>query len=245
MTIAPVSGLGRCPRACQGLTLLIAFALAACATPSPGDQAVVSTSPVGIVEPQSVAPAASIESPATAISLSSAPSTDTSRSVLPVPEVPAALAAAPTPADAAALTILLRDAYQFRLLSAAQLAAETENLEILERLEPTAEHRLRWALALAQTLQIQDTQRALGLIQIVLESPDPQSVALRPLAHLLGHLLREQRRLDLQNERLSQQLRESQRRVEQLNDRIEAMRAIERSLNRPLPLSAPPRPNTP
>jgi hypothetical protein len=147
--------------------------------------------------------------------------------------------------DASPLDGLLRDAYQFRLLSAPQLAAEIERLERIERQEATAEHTLRWALALAQTLQVQDTQRALALVQRVLESPDPQSVTLRPLAHLLGHLLREQRRLDLQNERLSQQLRESQRRVEQLNDRIEAMRAIERSLNRPAPSSAPPRPTAP
>jgi DNA repair ATPase RecN len=140
---------------------------------------------------------------------------------------------------------LLRDAYQFRLLNGQQLAAEIDRMERLERNRLDAQQRLRWALALSQTLQVQDTQKALGLVQEVLESPDEQSVALRPLAHLLGQMLREQRRLDAQNERLSQQLRDNQRRVEQLNDRLEAMRAIERSLNRPAPLPAAPRSATP
>jgi hypothetical protein len=132
--------------------------------------------------------------------------------------------------EAGLMSDLLREAYQLRLLNAPQLAAE---LERLEREPPSAEQRLRWSLALAQTLHMPDTQKALVLVQEVLESPDPASVALRPLAHLLGHLLREQRRLDGHNDRLGAQLRESQRRVEQLSDRIEAMRAIERSLNRP------------
>ena len=40
----------------------------------------------------------------------------------------------------------------------------------------------------------------------------------------------EQRRLEDSLERQSQQLREHQRRIDQLNERLEAMRAIERSL---------------
>lgn len=240
MTPTPVSVLGWRPVARLGLTFLIVFAAAACASPPSNDSPAVSASPPA--EPQAPEPVAQVESSATAVSLPSASSTTNAfPTVEPEPEVPAAAPAESDSPETQVLTALLRDAYQFRLLNAPQLAVEIARLERLERLQPTAEHRLRWALALAQTLQIQDTQRALGLIQTVLESPDTQSVFLRPLAHLLGHLLREQRRLDLQNERLSQQARENQRRVEQLNDRIEAMRAIERSLNRSVPLTTPSR----
>jgi len=174
-----------------------------------------------------------------------------SGAVSPAPQSVPPVTPAPAPRPTAAydrseaMLELLRDAYQFRLLNGQQLAAEIDRMERLERNRLDAQQRLRWALALSQTLQVQDTQKALGLVQEVLESPDEQSVALRPLAHLLGQMLREQRRLDAQNERLSQQLRDNQRRVEQLNDRLEAMRAIERSLNRPAPLPAAPRSATP
>lgn len=131
---------------------------------------------------------------------------------------------------------LIRYFYQIRLLNGPQLTAEIERFDSPPS---TGDDRLRLALALVQTLQLAETQRALGLVQDVLEAPDERSETVKPLAHLLGHLLREQRRLDLQNDRLSQQLRDHQRRVEQLNDRIEAMRAIERSLNRPAPRPVP------
>ena len=232
--------------------LMIAFALTACASAPTSQPSVVPVAPSGAAAPAdasslAVQPDTEVESagPVTESVALPLPLPDTGQPPQQLADAPAGLSGARVSMDASPLDGLLRDAYQFRLLSAPQLAAEIERLERIERLESTAEHRLRWVLALAQTLQVQDTQRALALVQKVLESPDPQSVALRPLAHLLGHLLREQRRLDLQNERLSQQLRESQRRVEQLNDRIEAMRAIERSLNRPAPSSAPPRPIAP
>ena len=53
---------------------------------------------------------------------------------------------------------------------------------------------------------------------------------LKPLARLLAARLLDQRRLEDGVERQSQQLRDSQRRIEVLNERLEAMRAIERSL---------------
>lgn len=211
------------------------------------------TSSAGSPEPVPAAPAPAVaEAPAVAPAdpaTSSSPPGSTS--VAPVTQSVTPVMAAPAPRPNAAfdgseaMLELLRDAYQFRLLNGPQLAAEIDRMERLERNRLDARQRLRWALALSQTLQVQDTQKALGLVQEVLESPDEQSVALRPLAHLLGQMFREQRRLDAQNERLSQQLRDNQRRVEQLNDRIEAMRAIERSLNRPAPLPAAPRPATP
>lgn len=212
-------------------------------TPSAGSPAPVPA------EPAPAAAAAPAVAPADPPNSSSPPGgitpvTASPQGVSPVTATPAPLPNAAFDGSEAMLE-LLREAYQFRLLNGPQLAAEIDRMERLERHRLDARQRLRWALALSQTLQVQDTQKALGLVQEVLESPDEQSVALRPLAHLLGQMFREQRRLDAQNERLSQQLRDNQRRVEQLNDRIEAMRAIERSLNRPAPLPTAPRPATP
>jgi len=53
----------------------------------------------------------------------------------------------------------------------------------------------------------------------------------------------EQRRVEDDRDKQVQQLRESQRRIDQLNDRIEALRAIERSFarpNQPAPTLPPP-----
>ena len=65
-----------------------------------------------------------------------------------------------------------------------------------------------------------------------------------PFARLLHARLSEQRRLEEQVDRQSLQLREQQRRLEQLGAQLDALRAIERSLNtRPaVPAPAAPRP---
>ena len=50
----------------------------------------------------------------------------------------------------------------------------------------------------------------------------------------------EQRRVEDDRDKQAQQLRDSQRRIDQLNDRIEALRAIERSFARPNPAAPAP-----
>ena len=62
------------------------------------------------------------------------------------------------------------------------------------------------------------------------------------LARTLAARYLEQRRIEDDRDRQSQQVRDSQRRIEQLNDRLEALRAIERSVSRqnaPAPAAAP------
>lgn len=90
--------------------------------------------------------------------------------------------------------------------------------------------QMQLALALMHMPQAVDTARALGLLQRVVGSPTPEATPLKPLARLLAHQLMEQRRLEDSLERQGQQLRENQRRIDQLSERLEAMRAIERSL---------------
>jgi enoyl-CoA hydratase/carnithine racemase len=99
---------------------------------------------------------------------------------------------------------------------------------------------MRLAIALMHTQLPADTARALGLLQRVINNPAPESTALKPLARLLATRLGTQRRLEDTVERQGQQLRDHQRRIEQLSERLEAMRAIERSLTtrpkaRPVP----------
>lgn len=107
---------------------------------------------------------------------------------------------------------------------------------------------LELALALGQTRNPSDTVRALGVLDPLVKSTDPQHAPWRPLARQLAARYTEQRRLEEQVERQSQQLRDAQRRQEQLAQQLEALKAIERSLtNRPpaAPAGANNRPPTP
>jgi hypothetical protein len=149
------------------------------------------------------------------------------------PPVPTAVAAGAEavaqarPPSAPLLAPALAYAERLRSLSAGELAAEQALIG-----EPggSVERQMQLALILAQTHVPVDTARALGLLQRLVVSTAPEAAELRPLARLLIGRLLEARRLEDQADRLAQQLREAQRRIDVLNDRLEAMRAIERSL---------------
>jgi len=93
--------------------------------------------------------------------------------------------------------------------------------------------QMQLALVLAQTRSSADLARALGLLQRVIANSSNDAQPLHPLARLLAARYQEQRRVEDERDRQAQQLRDSQRRIEQLSDRIEALRAIERSFARP------------
>lgn len=140
------------------------------------------------------------------------------------------------PADANARHLL---AYQDRLsqLSPGDLAQEVARLGDGSA-SPQAAMDL--ALALGQTRGNGDLARAQGLLDQVLRNTTPETQAWHPLARLLQVRYAEQRRAEEQAERLNQQLRDSQRdnqrKLDQLNEKLEALKAIERSLNsRPAP----------
>lgn len=104
--------------------------------------------------------------------------------------------------------------------------------------------QMQLALALVQKSNPTDTARALGLLQKVLANPTSDAQPLHPLARVLATRLQEQRKVEEERDRQAQQLRDAQRRIDQLNDRIEALRAIERSFSRPNSHpSAAPRPS--
>ncbi|TNF54852.1 MAG: hypothetical protein EP308_07010 [Burkholderiales bacterium] len=107
--------------------------------------------------------------------------------------------------------------------------------------------QMQVALVLMQMQQPVETARALGLLQRVQASATSEAETLRPLARLLAGMLSNQRRLEEQLERHAAQLRDAQRRIDRLGERLEAMRAIERSLGPRGNNGAPavPRPLTP
>jgi hypothetical protein len=133
---------------------------------------------------------------------------------------------------------LLAYADRVRPLGGNELAAE------LARLGDPGDaplSQMQVALVLAQTRVPADLVRAIGLMQRVAANPSADAQPLQPLARALAARYQEQRRVEDDRERQAQQLRDSQRRIEQLNDRIEALRAIERSFARPnSPPPAPP-----
>jgi len=126
-----------------------------------------------------------------------------------------------------AVTALLAYSERLRQLNPNDLAAEIA-LQGDPGKAPLKQMQL--ALALMHLPQAVDRARALGLLQQVASSASLEAAPLKPLARLLAHRLFEQRKVEDSFERQSQQLRENQRRIDLLSERLEAMRAIERSL---------------
>jgi len=125
---------------------------------------------------------------------------------------------------------MLAYADKVRPLSPPELAAELGRLGDLVETPIT---QTQMALVLAQTRNPADLARALGLLQRVISNPSAEALPLQPLARTLAARFTEQRRVEDDRDRQAQQLKDSQRRIDQLNDRLEAVRAIERSFARP------------
>jgi hypothetical protein len=132
--------------------------------------------------------------------------------------------------------LALVHADRIRGLNAPELAQEIARLAApadaaTEATAPLALVQL--AIALIQTRAPADAVRAGQLLQRVLGQATPVASPLHPLARQLLAQMAEQKRLEEQLERQAQQLRDAQRRVVQLNDRLDALRAIERGRPRP------------
>lgn len=200
-----------------GLAAALALSLAACGTAP--------------AAPEARTPHIQKPSPPAAV-----PSTPTVTPLAAAPAAPAVVLNAETPPVPDVITALLSYADRLHALSPADLATE-----IATQGDPgnAALRQMQLALALMHLRQPADTARALGLVQRVIAHPGADSVPLKPLARLLANRLVDQRKLEDNVERQAQQLRESQRRIDQLNERLEAMRAIERSLTTRPPAAAP------
>lgn len=150
---------------------------------------------------------------------------------------PSAPSAGTAPAsDNAAVTRVLAYADRIRSLSSAELNQEVARLG--NAYIPA--NQLQLALALAQLRQTPELIRAQELLTRLLANTDAEAQALHPLARLLAARYGEQRRLEDQLDKQNQQTREVQRRLDQTNERLEALKAIERSLTSRSPSPASP-----
>lgn len=212
----------RLPFAVTAAAALSLF-LSACVAPPRQPDAATSTATATTV-PATASPARSS---------ASAPALPPMR-VMPVeaePIAPATQAAlAYVPRGFGPLDAMLLYADRLRPLPASDLAAELARLGDPGD-SPTVQ--MQAALVLAQTRTSADLQRALGLLQRVVANTSQEALPLQPLARTLAARYLDQRRTEDDRDRQVQQLRESQKRIEQLNERIEALRAIERSFARP------------
>ncbi len=161
----------------------------------------------------------------------------------------------PDPADVASRRLL---AYhdQLRQMQPPEVAAEIARLNGVVSATATAapaDAVLELSLALAQQRNPGDLARAVALLEPITRSSAAELTPLQPLARLLLGRVAEQRRLEDQLDKAAAQRRDQQRTLQQLNEKLEALKAIERSMTtRPpgasngaapgatLPASAPP-----
>ena len=161
----------------------------------------------------------------------------------PPPPPPVVVCDPPREAQDLAARHLLATEDRFLALNTADLTAEASHpLE-----GATVEQQMDQALAMSMTHNPGDLARAQGVIDQVLHNNAPQADPWRSLARLLAYRLAEQKRAEDAVERSAQQLRDvqrdNQRKLDDVNAKLEALKAIERSLNtRQAPPASAPRP---
>jgi hypothetical protein len=122
---------------------------------------------------------------------------------------------------------------QLRLLSPPDLANEIARLgAAVAPAEASAppDILLDLSLALSQQHNPGDLARAAGLLDPLTQAATPELLPWQPIARLLAGRIADQRRLDDQVERQAAQLRDTQRTIQQLTEKLEALKAIERSM---------------
>lgn len=142
-------------------------------------------------------------------------------------------------------------------LAVRHLLATADRLSTLNTADLTAEavhgvdgasieQQMDQALALSMTHAPGDLARAQALLDQVLHNNTPQADPWRAPARLLAYRVGEQKRAEDAAERSAQQLRDAQRdnqrKLDDANAKLEALKAIERSLNtRQTPAASAPR----
>lgn len=108
-----------------------------------------------------------------------------------------------------------------------ELARERQTLT---RLPPSPSVHVRQAMLYGMPRATTDLARAQASLETVLSSHAPEAASLHPLAKLLATQYQERLRIETQNDRLGQQLKESQRSRDALQEKIDALTDIERSI---------------
>jgi len=162
------------------------------------------------------------------------------------PQLAAAPSPAPSPAPAPAPPASAADVATREMLAyhdqVRQLAPPEIGKELARLGDPPATPRatVQAAVLLGLTRSNGDVGRALALLDALTRSSAPEAAPWQPFARLLAARYAEQRRVEEQLERQNQQARDSQRRLDQLNEKLEALKAIERSLTARPAANAPP-----
>ena len=129
---------------------------------------------------------------------------------------------------------LLHYAQFARKLGGKQLTEETERVRLNYAAEKSDFRLLQYALALSvPNATAADHRRALQLIDPLTQPGHGRDSELRALASLMHANLTEQRRLEDGGASQAQRAREEQRRAEDLEKKLEALKDIEKSLLRP------------
>ena len=151
------------------------------------------------------------------------------------PAPPASSATLPAPAavpraPAAGETVLRMLAYadRIRAMSSGELSQETARLGAVQ----SPAEQMQLALVLSQSRQTAEVIRSQDLLTRLLANASAEAQALHPLARLLAARLGEQRRFEDLLDKQSQLARDLQRRLDQTLERLEALKAIERSMTR-------------
>ncbi len=121
-------------------------------------------------------------------------------------------------------------------MTAAELGRERM---VLVAVPQTPYTQLRMAMLLGHPRVQQDLGKATSLLDGILKSTDPAALALHPLARLLADNYAERVKLDGQLEKQGGQLKESQRKAAELQEKLDGLADIERTLT-PRPGSARP-----
>lgn len=126
---------------------------------------------------------------------------------------------------------LLHYAAYARNLGGKQLAEETERVRLAWTAEKTDFRLLQYVLALSvPAASPADHRHALQLLDPLLRPGDGHDSELQALASLMRANLAEHRRLEDGSHSNAQKAREEQRRAEELEQKLEALKDIEKSL---------------
>jgi hypothetical protein len=101
---------------------------------------------------------------------------------------------------------------------------------VLTAVRQTPASQLRMAMLLYHPKAQQDHGKAVALLENVLKSTDPAALVLHPLARLLVDNYQERARLEGQLGKQDVQLKDGQRKITELQDKLDSLADIERTL---------------
>ena len=118
----------------------------------------------------------------------------------------------------------------YQLLSRMTLAELGRERMVLAALPRSPNTQLRLAMLFGYPRAQQDMGRAMAQLDSVLKSKDPAAIALQPLARLLADNYAERQKVEANLDRQGLLLKESQRKATELQEKIDDLADIERTL---------------